>query len=204
MSDEIQIARYSEARRKLLSLKGSDNLAVDSNVQPGITLDDWTLPENRFVQRINRWATRMIPATAAGNFSGVQITPPQTLAGDRLYVLEGMILNLAAPGQVRFGMGPFNVWPSTFAENPLDNRTVTLLNLFTGGNLAAPLTPQYALNFPAGPYVLDRLNCSLFPFIVSNKQSQMAITFNLIHVTANTSLEVTLYGYDRDATESEF
>lgn len=212
MSDEIQIARYSEARRKLLSIKGSDNLSVDSHVQPGLTFDDWTLKENRFVQRVNTWATFRTTVAVVGQFTGFEIVPqyvPGGVTGDRVVVVEGFsILSVAGNLNIRAGLCSSNVFPTLTTLQSSDSRgQFSAGALFRNGAIAAiAFTPQQlGFNLAVGEYKLfDRTTCSAFPFVLGNRANTANAAFTVVSLVANTALELAIWGYDRDATESEF
>ena len=212
MSDEIQVVRYSEPRRKLLSIKGSDNLSVDSHVQPGLTIEDWTDKEFRYPARIISFGLHANIAAGAGNLCGLAVAPFQiSQTGSRLYVVEGVLLRSVAATTVKVGICLDNAWGTLATPTATDSRDFlasTFPTFIKHGNLLAPANQPNSLlvGLQAGVGVLlDRTNCSLFPVIVTDKLSAIGQpTFQCIDTTVNNPLLVSVWGYLRDAVESEF
>jgi hypothetical protein len=125
-------------------------------------------------------------------------------------VIEGVYLFYgAAGGNVALGFAAPMVLAVGAANITTDNRqSLPVATTWGAQSIAAPSVPDgIVVNVPAaGSILLDRSNCAAFPFIQSNQAAQNLVPgqFAVVGGSANQTLDVTVWGYDREATESEF
>lgn len=199
MAENVQIARYSEVRRRVLSLKGNDALSVDSHVQPCYQLDDLSRPEFRGDSNVANWSRAVIIGAVAAQFPIVQIIPPA--GGDRLFVIEGIIVQAAAAGDFAWGFANQDTAGVSSTLNTRHNNVPNSAPWLSNGTLAAVANPAAGrVTVAANQSVM--IGSPFFPLMQSNDAGLQVfkVTFSVV----NTAVQITLCGYDRASAESEF
>jgi hypothetical protein len=207
MSEQVQISRWSEFLRRVLSLKGNDETTVSRNVSPVVLMEDFTLPELRTQGGMRSWSRSLTVALQAGQQAVVQIVPPVT--GDRLYVIEGIwCSNPTLAMSVNWGTTGFDVLNNLQQIQLISRYQIDLSQsgiILQGGTIAAPNNPLAGtILVPAGSVGVP-VAAPFFPFVVTNRQTSVAAGagFKVVGQLAASALTVVVCGYDRVLQESE-
>jgi hypothetical protein len=199
VSEQIQAQRYSDWRRRILSLKGLDELSVDNHVQPVFVFDDFTSPEYRLDAGIKSWAKRVAIAGVAAQQPVFQINP--ALTSDSLIVVEGCAITSTLASDFDIGISTAE---AVGTLTNLGNRqgadlgsSPTILQTGTLGAVTAPT--QLRVTLPALGSII--IGPPFFPMTQRNIPSSNI--FKVIGVTVNNTVTISACGYYRATAESE-
>jgi hypothetical protein len=196
----LQVQRYSSYLRRVWSQKGADALTWEGHVQPCAQIEDFTDPALRAQGDINTWSRSVSIAGVAAQQPIVQLLPPTTVQGDRLFVIEGIIIFSTIASEWTWGLGAADASGTLSSLNGRQNSQPSVGAFLSNGALAAVTQVSGGrVSLPAlGMIVLGP------PFFPVMQESRTGLSvFKVIGVAQNNTAIVTVCGYDRAQAESE-